>query len=166
MEPGEEWKVIDGFEDYIITSKGKVWSKIRNRWLLLRNFDAYYWRTGLSKNGQTTPKVIHTLVGRHFLEDYKEGLQIHHHNEELPFPEINYVDNLWVGTPQENMEDKIIKDRSNQTNKHGFTGVSLNGNLYRFQLQIGEIKISESGFATALEAHEAYLAKRMELKGY
>ena len=166
LQPGEEWKVVSGYDNYIITSQGRIWSKVRNQWMVVSNSDDYYWRVGLSKNGKTTPKLIHTLVGRHFLPDYKEGLQIHHHNEELPFPGINFVGNLWAGTPVENTNDMMIKDRSNKSNKYGFMGVGHNGNTYNYKLCFEGKVINASGFATAEEAGKAYLAKRMELKGY
>ncbi len=169
LEPDEEWKVINGYDDYIITTKGRVWSKKTSRWMKPTPVSGtYYWTTGLRKNNKNHTTKIHMIVGRNFLPDYKEGLDILHREEELPFPEINYVDNLWVGTDIENHYDRAKKGRCNRENKFGYMGVKQHTDSKYFSYQIGyKGKLyTKGGFLTALEAHKAYLAKRMELKGY
>ena len=166
LETGEEWKVIDGFDDYIITSKGRVWSKIIIDWMTPQNVERYYWKIALRRNGRAYSRKITTLVGRHFLPDYQQGLDILHKNEKLPFPEINWVDNLWVGTTQSNVDDMHLKERYSGYNQYGYVGVTHTGSNFGYNLHCFGKRISMSGFATALEAHEAYLAKRMEIKGF
>ena len=170
LEPDEEWKVVNGFDDYIITSKGRVWSKINNRWLTATRESKYYWKVSLKRNKKSYTPNIHMLVGRHFLPEYKEGLNILHDNEELPFPQINYVDNLWAGTPLENSNDMLDKGRwvNGKSNKYQYPGVSQSKGsaTFRYSLCNKGKRITVCGFSTALEAHEAYLAKRMEIKGY
>ena len=168
LDPDEDWKEIDGYNDYIITSKGKVWSKKSLIWLQPCASHLYYWAVNLSKNGKATGYNIHMLVGRHFLPDYKEGLDILHYDEELSYPQINYVGNLWCGTNDDNIRDKVKKGRQGKTNKTGYrcVGRTSGANTFYFITKHNGKSIYKGGFATPLEAHEAYLAKRMEIKGY
>lgn len=169
LDADEDWQVVDGFENYIITSKGKLFNTNTHNWLQLYNDKSYYFSTSLRKNGKIFTPQIHKLVGRQFLPDYKEGLQIHHINENLPFPEINYVSNLRVGTPKQNTNDMVKKGRNGSLNKYGYTGVRT-GNCksrpYYANVRVNGERIVTPSFATAKEAGEAYLALRMKLKGY
>ena len=76
-----------------------------------RRPDPYTWEIKLWKDGKNHSTHIHTLVGRHFCEDYKQGLFILHKDETLPYPQINYLPNLFVGTQKDNVDDKFAKGR-------------------------------------------------------
>ncbi len=117
LKPNEEWKYIKGYENYIITSLGRVWSIKRNRWLSTPLIPPYYQNVTLCKDGIWNSCKLHTLVGRHFLKDYKDGLLILHDNEELPIPEVNHLSNLWVGTYKENVDDMYQKGRGGNIKK-------------------------------------------------
>ena len=108
LEEGEECKEIVGHPGYYITTRGRIWNSREWKWNTpIRHLDTYYWKIKLNNTSNT----IHKLVGRHFLPEYKEGLFILHRDEELPFPQINYVENLWVGTPKDNSHDMMSKGR-------------------------------------------------------
>jgi hypothetical protein len=64
-----------------------------------------------SRNKPAVGIAVSTLVGRHFLPEYKSGLIICHKDETLPFPEVHWVDNLWAGTQSENIKDMWSKGR-------------------------------------------------------
>ena len=49
------------------------------------------------------------------MPEYEEGMLILHKDEALPFPEINYVENLWCGTQSDNRKDCVKKGRTKQT---------------------------------------------------
>ena len=54
---------IKDFEDYQITDDGSVWSKKRNKWMILQtNKKNGYSYVGLMKNGKRHLKSIHRLV--------------------------------------------------------------------------------------------------------
>lgn len=115
LQEGEIEKPIEGFDGYHITSKGRVYSTFSNKWLKQHKFlpNRYYWGVRLY-NPETNTYYntnIHTLVGRHFL-NWEEGLLVLHKEETLPYPEINFVDNLWLGTYQDNSDDMIRKGRN------------------------------------------------------
>ena len=96
---------------YFVTDKGRVWSMRTWKWLSIfqcvTGHTTYYY--GVNMN--TTHHYIHQVVGRTFLPEYKEGLHILHKDETLCYPNINYLDNLWVGTHQDNMTDMSNKGR-------------------------------------------------------
>ena len=106
LDDDEEVRPIKEHPSYFITTKGRVFSWKTYSWLVPNNHSYYYWCVVL--DGKTTN--IHKLVGRHFLP-WEEGLCVLHKNEELPFPEINFLSNLWVGTMKENNDDKMEKGR-------------------------------------------------------
>jgi len=110
LEEGEEVKPLKEYPGYYITSYGRVWGmsgyKFHSVWKDKRR--EYYYRVSI--NGVNMGS-IHTLVGRNFLPEYREGLFILHKEETLSYPEINYVSNLWVGTNSDNMKDSYRKGR-------------------------------------------------------
>ena len=107
LEEGEEVKPLKEYSGYFITSLGRVWSMKHYKFLNPNNFRSYYYTTKIYDKQVR----IHTLVGRAFLPEYREGLFILHKEETLPYPQINYVENLWVGTSADNSRDRERKGR-------------------------------------------------------
>ena len=108
LQEGEEVKPLREYPGYFITSLGRVWSMKQYKFLSVRKQGEYYWRVNMGKNTST---LIHILVGRNFLPEYREGLLILHKEETLSYPEINYPENLWVGTYSDNQQDRRRKCR-------------------------------------------------------
>ena len=54
---------------------------------------------------------VHRLVGRYYLEDFDEKLNVCHKDETLPLDKLHHKDNLWMGTQQENVTDCWNKGR-------------------------------------------------------
>ena len=111
LEDGEEAKPISGFPGYFITSWGRVYSLHNNKWLKLAFRPPYYYNFYLFQDGKKRKCHSHTLVGRNFLPEWREGLFILHRDETLPFPEINFPENLWVGSQKDNVRDAVRKGR-------------------------------------------------------
>ena len=88
----EVWKDIKGYEGlYQVSNLGRVRSLDRYREfnnkkcfvkgkILKQGLDTKkrYLHVQLSKKGKTKPVQVHTLVGKHFVIGYKEGLEIDH----------------------------------------------------------------------------------------
>tara|TARA_B100001059_G_C17715321_1_gene517670 strand:- start:352 stop:930 length:579 start_codon:yes stop_codon:yes gene_type:complete len=108
----EDDECVKEFYGYFVTSKGRIWSPSLYRWLTPTPAKNYYWTVNMKINGKYTPQTIHKLVGRLFLNGYRKGLHICHKKEYLSYPEINYSDNLFVGTHADNMNDMREKGRS------------------------------------------------------
>ena len=117
----ETFLPVKGYPNYEVSNFGRVRTVKRNTFLVPTKMppttghsNPNKWRITLCKEGKRYNTNIHTLVGRAFLPGYKEGLLILHKNEDLSFPEINYADNLWVGTQSDNRKDCLVKGRNNQ----------------------------------------------------
>jgi hypothetical protein len=121
LEDGEECKEIPGHSGYFITTRGRVYNSKKKKWLnpvlqktykdtrrnKLPQHKRYYYHCYLDGKQHR----IHLLVGRNFLPEYKKGLFILHKDETLSYPEINYLENLFVGTNSDNMKDMWSKGR-------------------------------------------------------
>lgn len=121
---GENWRWIKGFEgDYKISDRGRVKSyKCKKDGYILSesNTTKGYLKVRLYKDTKSFNKEIHRLVGKHFIPNPKNKLQINHkdmnkHN--------NCVDNLeWV-TAKENKKHfiknnpKIFKQNNKKQGK-------------------------------------------------
>lgn len=109
----EECKPLRNHSDYFITSKGRVFSLKTYSWLQANKSTRIYYHTHHSIDGNLM--ATHRLVGRHFLPDFREDLNVLHTDEDLPSHLVNCVENLWLGTQQDNNDDKISKGRANHT---------------------------------------------------
>ena len=129
LNDGEECKELPDFRGYFVTTHGRVWSNKKQKFLKevckegRRGGKSYYYRVGLRNTlNQERWRMIHTLVGRNFLPEYRDGLCILHRDETLSYPEINYLENLWVGTRSENIRDMWEKDRRSRNKEDNFGG--------------------------------------------
>lgn len=95
---------------YYITSYGRVYSTAYHQFSKKQPLDKYYHTVPLRHKARKDI-IVHTMVGRLFLPDYKPGLWILHKDETLPPDEIDNVNNLWCGTRQDNMTDMVNKGR-------------------------------------------------------
>ena len=108
LDDDEECKPMIGHPDYYITNKARVYSLTSRKWLAPHNTNHYYHCVVLEEKC----KSLSREVGRHFLSDFEEELDVLHENEKLPYPEIHYAGNLWMGTKSENTQDMITKGRA------------------------------------------------------
>lgn len=115
LQEGELILPVNGASNYYITSYGRMWSvkrpKVKGGWKVTTKSRKYY-RTYsyIDDNNVRTCRMVHTLVGRHYLP-WKEGMFILHKDETLSEPYVNRLDNLWLGTQKENIQDCYNKGR-------------------------------------------------------
>jgi hypothetical protein len=131
---GEEFReVLPLHPGYFVSNQGRIWSEKTKKFLALspltnerrenqREVESYYYGVALRHNSGQKRYKIHTLVGRYFLPDYEEGLCILHNREDLPYPEINYLSNLRVGTRRDNNRDMYEKGRRKRTYYYNIQG--------------------------------------------
>jgi hypothetical protein len=87
--------------DYWITSKGKVWSSKRNKWLKIYTSVTGYKYVVLSRYGKTKNMKIHRLVAEAFIKNPHNKPCINHRNGKK---DDNRACNLEWCTARENMQ--------------------------------------------------------------
>ena len=91
-----EWiKPVEGYEDYLVTKNGMVWSRKRKKWMTLQKTDSGHLRINLKS---WNLKIIHILVYQTFVRKLIKGEVVHHINE---IKTDNRLQNLTVMTLEE-----------------------------------------------------------------
>lgn len=82
--PKEEWKVVEGFERYMVSNMGRIKSLIGKPKLLKPFYtNGGYLMVKLSKNKKAYNKRLHRLVAIAFLETNDISKEVHHINENI-----------------------------------------------------------------------------------
>ena len=111
---------IPGFEDYYVTSDGKVFNLNTGLCLKPQNHHRYgYLRVCLCADRKPKMESIHRLVAKAYLPNPKNLPCVMHLDDN---PKNNHVSNLRWATHQENMVDRDSKDRQAKGEHHGMSG--------------------------------------------
>lgn len=94
----EEWKNINGFENYQVSNEGRI--KHNNRIKKATPTTRGYLDVQLWKDNKCTHKLVHRLVYMTFIGEIPEGMQVNHIDE---CKTNNVVSNLNLMTPKENI---------------------------------------------------------------
>jgi len=115
----EQWRLISGYDNYEISSHGRVRNNKSKNILKTYTEKAGYVLIGLYKDGKTKTHRIHRLVGFAFLEKKNGDIEVDHidHNRSN-----NMVNNLRWATSSGNSRNSSISSR----NTSGFQGVKFN----------------------------------------
>ena len=90
----EKWKNVDGFDNYLVSNKGRVMNGKTGRILRPASDGHGYDKVVLCKNGITSTKKVHRLVGEAFIDNPNELDTINHIDENK---HNNTADNLeWL----------------------------------------------------------------------
>ena len=113
----EVYSTIEGFNDYLVTSQGRVLSLNYNRENKMRELkqrknNCGYMLVTLFKNGKRFDKTVHRLVAQAFISNPENKTQVNHIDEEKT---NNHVSNLeWV-TAKENTNHGTRNERAGKT---------------------------------------------------
>lgn len=119
----EEWRE---FENYYVSSYGRIRHKIKNN-LLRPSLTGGYYKVRLSKNGLTKDYFLHKLVYQIFNQDYDETKIIDHiDGNKLN----NNINNLRQVTNSENVLYALYETKTNKTAKP-VEQYDLNGKLLK-----------------------------------
>ena len=149
----EIWKTVKNFEDYEVSSLGRVKSLKLGKEKILKpcKMGKGYLMVGLCVNSKVTAKSIHQLVAISFLNHTPCGfkLVVDHIND---IKTDNRSENLQIVTPRFNSRKTQGKDTSNYK---GVCWIKAR-KKWRSQIRInGKVKIL-GHFVLELEAAEAY----------
>lgn len=114
----EKWRPIDGYPLYEVSSQGRVRSWKNNRHgradqpkILSQSVTAQ----GYNYVGLRAPDCegadrlnVHRLVAEAFIRSVKDDERVCHRND---VKTDNRLDNIYIGTPQDNANDKIRNDK-------------------------------------------------------
>lgn len=96
-----EWRKIKGFDSYMVSNQGKVWSIKRNREIKPWSNGRGYVCVSLRSRGKTYKRLVHRLVAEAFIPNQdKNRTEINHINY---IRSDNRVENLEWATRSENM---------------------------------------------------------------
>jgi len=146
----EEWVKIEGFE-YSINIKGEVINDKTER-IMKSYLDSHgYYIVTLYKNNKEKKYKIHRLIGKYFIENPNNYLEIDHKNGNRA---DNTIENLrWCNSSQ---NKRNMKKRENTTSR--FKGISFckRDNKWRAQCKLNG-KVKHIGYYnTEIEGAEAY----------
>ena len=140
-----QWKKIEGFEDYEISSSGVVRRVTSARGAVIGSEIKWHLQTSngypnvrLRKNGKSYSKSIHRLVSEHFIGPRPQGMQTRHIDG---CKTNNSVSNLAYGTAKENGEDNVKHRVMQRGEKHSSSVLT--------EIQAIDIKIRLSNGETA-----------------
>ena len=80
--PNEYWKAIDGYEDYAVSSLGRVFSLKSHKVLTQGKHTGGYCQVCLCKDGKPISKFVHRLVAEAFIPRVDGCDQVNHKNED------------------------------------------------------------------------------------
>ena len=110
----EQWKRITGYDNYEVSSHGRVrslnYKKTGEIRLLKQNTDGDgYFQVGLCKNGKRKQKKIHRLVAKEFIPNPNNYSEVNHINENK---HDNRVENLEWCDRKQNINHGTRTERS------------------------------------------------------
>lgn len=120
----ERWKPVVGFPGYMISSEGRVYSHVSQRFL----------RPGIASNGYPTvalgrgnTRTVHSLVADAFIGPCPKGQEVRHRKNDRTNPRL---ENLRYGTRKENIEDAFAHGSRNNQTANPAKGVATKDRLY------------------------------------
>ena len=116
----EQIKPIPGYENYLITSFGRVWSTISSKWLkgdTQGGSTKKYLRVSLYKDKKAYHFLVHRLVAENFIPN-TNNLPVVNHKDENSLN--NKVDNLEWCTQKYNINYGTHNERVSKTMKEKF----------------------------------------------
>ena len=147
----EEWKQIQDYPNYSISSFGNVRNDKTNKILKPYNNNKGYFVVSLSKKGIVKDFPNHRLVGTHFLPNWNNFKEIDHKNN---ITTDNRIYNLrWCNRSLNNRNTR--KRNSCVSNYKGVDFVKKD-NIWRCRISINNTRINVGSFETEKEAGLAY----------
>ena len=154
----ESWKTIRDYENYSVSSFGRVYSNKTNRILKPGRNTGGYYHVDLCKNGKGKPHLINRLVAIAFLPNHDNKSMVDHIDGNKT--NNNIINLRWATRSQNSYNQDIHKD-----NTTGFKGVTWYKSRQKY---VAQIRINGKNkhlgyFQRAEDASQAYDAKAKEI---
>ncbi len=133
---GEKWTAIKEFDEYYISSFGRIWSQKKKPMFLNTYPDKYgYHHVKFRKDGKQYSRLVHRLVAEAFVENQNGYKEVNHKDEDKS---NNRADNLeWCTRKYNILYGKAGKDR--------YVNMGLTQRYSRNDLQPVECVSKETG---------------------
>ena len=142
--PNEEWKPIEGFEDYQVSTCGRAkslkWGKER---ILRTKKTRGYLCVNLYKEGKQYSKRVHRLVAETFIPNPNNLPEVNHKDEN---PNNNHVENIEWCTSEYNHNYGTRIERIAKAKSKAVFQYSLDGTLLQEFPSVNEVE-RQLGFA-------------------
>ena len=160
FEDLELWDTVKGFENYKVSSKGRVYSKIKNKMLKPSSDKDGYQVISLYKDKTKQQGKIHRLVCEAFYFMDSTHSNVDHKDNN---PANNYLLNLRPCTNQQNQYNK----GKLKTNKSGYKGVSWRSvsNSWMSSISVNGKCKTLGLYKTPEEAYERYKQECQKIHG-
>lgn len=147
----EEWKIIEGYENYSISRKGEIRNDKREKLLKWKLDSKGYYCVSLCKNNKAKKYLIHRLIGKYFIENPNNYLCIDHKNNNSM---DNSIENLRWCNHSQNMRNKKKKENTSSR----FIGVYFHkqSNKWLTRCRLNGKNKYIGRYDTEIEAAEAY----------
>ena len=153
MNQEEQWRVIEGYENYMISNLGNVWSITNKKMLNPTDNGNGYKRVHLCSHGEKKRISVHRLVVQAFIGEIAEGLEVNHINHNRA---DNRLINLEIISHSENLRDRTSSKVNQFTfveslpedarpfesyDEHEFEGYYISGNQLFLFIREGRYRV-------------------------
>ena len=123
----EKFKKIKGYEDYLISDQGRVYSYYTKKFLKPRKNNSGYFQIGLRKNGVRKFYIIHRLVALAFIYNLENK------------PTVNHIDGCKINNHVSNLEWATDKENVQHSYDNGLQKAIKGSKHYRAKLSENQV---------------------------
>ena len=154
----EQWRSVDEFPKYMVSSCGRVMNITTFRVLKPRITSRGYLYVSLYSNGVESFKTIHRLVAKAFILNLTDLPCVDHKDRN---EQNNHLSNLRWCTRKENNQNKT--KHKNATSQYKGVSFDKRSNKWRAQIKHNDQRINLGYYTDESEAGRAYDRKASEL---
>ncbi len=156
----ESWKIIEGFENYMVSDHGRVKNNKTGRIKNVKANKKGYIRVSMQMNNLEHKKLVHVLVASAFV-DNPENRQFVDHVDNCKTN--NNITNLrWATSAQNNQNKEVYKNSKSRVKGVCF---DKHAKKYKAQITIDGIPVHLGYFTNIEDAKQARMIKANEVFG-